>query len=231
MLKPNLIWQGKLNQWKIWKTAPMENLHQSLCTFKFMSMYKCFTCRTIIILECWNWTKDKVVLWWGHWTKRKFGGLVIWYFSVWCIFMKWQPFFQFFHNGWHWYSISVNTWKTGDSNFGGLVIWHFSVSSLFTKWQIFFNFFVMANADILFLLTLVRLETQTLEGSVIWNFSVQCIFTKWWPFINFFIMTNTHISFLLTLRKLETQTGASQLFEFFLYNAYLWNGGHFSIFS
>ena len=34
---------GKLNQWKIWKTEPMENLHQPLCAFK---------CRKVIIHEC-----------------------------------------------------------------------------------------------------------------------------------------------------------------------------------
>ena len=34
---------GKLNQWKIWKTEPMENLHQPLCTFK---------CRKVIMHGC-----------------------------------------------------------------------------------------------------------------------------------------------------------------------------------
>ena len=43
MLKLNLMWWGKLNQWKIWKTEPMENLHQSLCTFK---------CRKVMVSEC-----------------------------------------------------------------------------------------------------------------------------------------------------------------------------------
>ena len=28
--------------------------------------------------------------------------------------------FQFFHNGQHWYSVSINTQKTGDPNFGGV---------------------------------------------------------------------------------------------------------------
>ena len=36
------VW-GKLNQWKIWKTEPMENLHQSFCTFK---------CRKVIMCKC-----------------------------------------------------------------------------------------------------------------------------------------------------------------------------------
>ena len=43
MLKLNLTWWGKLNQWKIWKTEPTENLYQSLCTFK---------CREVITHEC-----------------------------------------------------------------------------------------------------------------------------------------------------------------------------------
>ena len=37
-----------------------------------MSMYKCFNHRNIIMLECWNWTKDKVVWWWENWTNGKF---------------------------------------------------------------------------------------------------------------------------------------------------------------
>ena len=43
MLKLNLTWRGKLNQTKIRKTEPMENLHQSLCTF---------ICRKVITHEC-----------------------------------------------------------------------------------------------------------------------------------------------------------------------------------
>ena len=33
--------------------------------------------------------------------------------------------FQFFHNGWCWYSVSVDTQKTGDPNFGGVGNWKF----------------------------------------------------------------------------------------------------------
>ena len=43
MLKLSLTWYGKLNQQKIWKTEPTENLHQSLCTFK---------CKRVITYEC-----------------------------------------------------------------------------------------------------------------------------------------------------------------------------------
>ena len=38
--------------------------------------------------------------------KKTLDGLVIWHFSVWSILTKWWPFFKFFHNGQHWYSIS-----------------------------------------------------------------------------------------------------------------------------
>ena len=43
MSEPNLMWWGKLNQRKIWKTEPMENLPQSSCTFK---------CRKVIMCKC-----------------------------------------------------------------------------------------------------------------------------------------------------------------------------------
>ena len=58
-----------------------------------------------------------------------FGGSVIWQFSVWLILMKWQPFFNFFHNGWHWYS--VDTGKTADVNFLLVQFSEFSVGSVF----------------------------------------------------------------------------------------------------
>ena len=46
------------------------------------------------------------------------GWSVILKFSVQSIFMKWQPFW-FCHNGWHWYSISVDTQKTRNPSFFG----------------------------------------------------------------------------------------------------------------
>ena len=35
------------------------------------------------------------------------------------IIYKMVAIFLFFHNGWHWYSISIDTWKTRDPSFGG----------------------------------------------------------------------------------------------------------------
>ena len=75
-----------------------------------------------------------------------------------------RAIFQFFHNGRHWYSISIDTQKTGETNFGGLVIWNFSIRLILTKWEPFFNFFIMAQTDIPFLLTPRKPETQTLGG-------------------------------------------------------------------
>ena len=106
---------------------------------------------------------------------------------------KMAAIFQFFHNGQHWYSISVNTRKTGDPNFGESVIWNFSTQSILMKCQPFFNFFIRADADIPFLLTLRKPETQTLGGSVIWNFFVRSILTKSQPFFNFLIMADADI--------------------------------------
>ena len=115
--------------------------------------------------------------------KRKFASLVFW-----------------------WYSVSVNTRKTGDPNFGESVIQNFSIWLILKKWQPFFNFFIMADSDIPFPLTLGKLETQTLRGSVIGNFSIWSILKKWQPFFNFFIMADPDIPFPSTLGKPETQT-------------------------
>ena len=58
------MWWGKLNQWKIWKTEPTENLHQPSHTFKCrkVSPHNCpcinvLSLGTSSYLECWNWTK------------------------------------------------------------------------------------------------------------------------------------------------------------------------------
>ena len=99
---------------------------------------------------------------------------------------------QFFHNGWCWYSVSINTWKTGDPNFGGSVIWNFSVRSILKKLQPFFNFFIMADADIPFPLTLGKPETQTWGVSNLKFFHMINI-KKWQPFFNFFIMADADI--------------------------------------
>ena len=48
-----------------------------------------------------------------------------------------RAIFQFFHNGWHWYSISVDTQKTGDPYCGGISNLKFSVLSILTKWEPF----------------------------------------------------------------------------------------------
>ena len=53
--------------------------------------------------------------------------------------MKWQPFFNFFHNGWHWYSI--NTQRTGDTNFQ---FSKFSVDSVFPITHSRFHFNINA---------------------------------------------------------------------------------------
>ena len=89
-------------------------------------------------------------------------GSVIWYFSIWCIFMKWWPFFKFFR----WptpISCFCQHWKKQRPKLWGSVIWNFSVWCIFMKWWPFFDFFIMAHTDILFLSTLGKPETQTLE--------------------------------------------------------------------
>ena len=50
MSKPNLIWWGKLNQWKIWKTEQTENLPKPLCTFKYRKVNTC-ECPCINVLS------------------------------------------------------------------------------------------------------------------------------------------------------------------------------------
>ena len=82
--------------------------------------------------------------------------------------------FQFFHNGWCWYSISIDTQKTRDPNFGGSVIWNFSIWSILMKWQPFFNFFIMTKADIP--LTLGKLEMWIFHWFSFPNFSIGSVF-------------------------------------------------------
>ena len=99
-----------------------------------------------MILECWNWAKDEPCQVW-FWllcmaTVKTFMCRHLCMMAACTInIYKMAAIFQFFHNGQHWYSISVDTQKTGDSNFGGSVIWNFSVQLIFMKWWPFFDFF------------------------------------------------------------------------------------------
>ena len=144
--------------------------------------------------------------------------------------MKWQQFL----NGQCWYSISIDTWKTGDPNFRGTVIWNFSIQSILMKWQPVLssenwrpklwggggsnlNFFCTIDINEMtailkwpmlvfhFCWHLENWRPKLWGGLVIWNFSVQLILTKWQPFFNFFIMADADILFLLTLGKPETK--------------------------
>ena len=139
--------------------------------------------------------------------------------------------FLFLHNGWHWYSFSVDTQKNRISNCGGLVIWKISVQCKFRKKVSHFSIvFIMVDANIPFLST----ETQIWGGSVKWKISVWCIFMKWQPFFLIFFQNRQHwYSVSISTQKPETKTlgGGGQKFKFFLYDAYLWNGSHFFIFS
>ena len=41
---------------------------------------------------------------------QRFWEVVNWKLSVWQLFIKWRPFFHFFYNGWHKFSIFIKTW-------------------------------------------------------------------------------------------------------------------------
>ena len=78
-----------------------------------------------------------------------------------CIFGELEAFFSFFI-GRHQFSISINTWKTGDPNFKwGQVIGTFLGHG---ELEPYFSFFIMADTNFPFLSTLEKPETQTLGG-------------------------------------------------------------------
>ena len=54
---------------------------------------------------------------------------------------KMAAIFQFFHNGRHWYSISVDTQKTGDPNFKGVGNWKFFCTIDIKEMAAIFQFF------------------------------------------------------------------------------------------
>ena len=88
------------------------------------------------------------------WGKPKLWGSVIWNFSIWCIFMKWQPFFNVFKiaNADIPFLLTLRKPETetlGDG-VGWSVIWIFSIWHIFMKYLPFFNFFIMADVYILF---------------------------------------------------------------------------------
>ena len=115
-----------------------------------------------------------------------------------------RAIFQFFHNGWCWYSISVNTQKTRDPNIWGVSNLKFFHMIDINKIRGIFQFF--HNGWHWYSISIDTRKTGDPNfgrGSVIWNFSIQSILTKWKPFFNCFIMADTDIPFPLTLGKLE----------------------------
>ena len=149
-----------------------------------------------------------------------FGGSVIWNFSIWLLFTKWQPFFNFFIMAYSDIPFPLTLRKPETQTLGGVSNLKIFCTLDINELAAIFNFFIMADADIPFLLTLRKPETQTVEGLVIWNFSIWLIVMKWQPFFNFFIMADADIPFPMTFRKPETQTVGGQYFEIFPYDWY-----------
>ena len=144
--------------------------------------------------------------------------------------------FQLFLNGWHWYSISIDTHKTRDPNFGVVSNLKFfcmiDITEMAAIFQLFHNGWCWYS---------ISVDTQKtgdpnfLGGLVIWNFSLWSILMKWQPFFNCFIMANADIPFPSTLRKLETwilhwfsfpNFSVGSVFPIthlrFLFNIYVW---------
>ena len=105
------------------------------------------------------------------------GELVIWFFSVWCIFMKWQPFFKFFIMANASILFLSTLRKTRDPNFE-------EISNL--KCFCVMHIYQMVAIVLFFPQNFGR-------WLIICNFSIQRIFMKWWRFLNFFRMTFLHL--------------------------------------
>ena len=114
--------------------------------------------------------------------------------------------FQFFHNGQCWYSISVDTQKTGDPNFVGVTQLNFFCTIDIKEMAAIFQFFHNGQCWYSISVNTRKTGDPNFGGLAIWNFSIWLISKKWQPFFNLFIMADTDIPFPLTLRKLETQT-------------------------
>ena len=129
---------GKLNQWKT----------PGFCWYEIVIEIFCF-CQHL-----------------ENWRPKLCGGLVIWNFSIWLIFMKWWPFFNFFimANTDILFPSTLGKLETQTLGGGGGNLKFSCMINIFTKWWPFFNFFIMADADILFLSTLEKPETQSLGG-------------------------------------------------------------------
>ena len=89
-------------------------------------------------------------------------GSVIWNFSIWLIFKKWQPFFDLFimTDTDILFPLTLRKLKTQTFGVGSVI---FNTIDIY-EMVAFFDFFIMADSDILLLLTLGKLETHTLGG-------------------------------------------------------------------
>ena len=117
--------------------------------------------------------------------------------------------FQFFDNGWLWYSVSIDTrenWRPKLWGVRGVNNLKFFCTIDINEMAAIFQFF--DNGQLWYSISIDTWKTgdPNFGGLVIGNFSVQSILMKWQPFFNFFIVANADIPFQLTLRKPETQT-------------------------
>ena len=125
--------------------------------------------------------------------KRKFASPVFWWEENWRsklwgvsnlkIFYtidikEMAAIFQFFHNSWHWYSISVNTHKTRDPNFGEVDNLKFFCMIDIKEMAAIYQFFHDDRHWYSISIDTQKTRDPNFGGSVNLNFSIQHIFTK-----------------------------------------------------
>ena len=183
-------WWVKLNQWKIWKTEPTENLHQPLYTFK---------CRKVIRYECPHIKVLRIETSSCLNVETEPG-------MKWCSDGEPRPI----ENGCHFVNMchkenfqsteapqSLGLWLSECWNHWGSVICNLLYDDFSQNGG---NFSIMTDAKFPFTSGLGKAETQTLGGSVIWNFTVGWFFMQWGHFI-------LHHSRMMTFLHLKVQNG------------------------
>ena len=147
---------------------------------------------------------------------QNFGGVSNWKLFHIIDIKEMAVIFQFFHNGWCWYSLSVDTQKTGDPNFGGGGNWKFFCMIDSKEMAAIFQFF--HNGWHWYSLSVDTRKSRDPNfggGSVIEYFSMQSILKKWQPFFNFFIMADADIPHSEIQRWKILPIQFSELFHWF----------------
>ena len=159
-----------------------------------MGTHKCFKHKNIIRLECWNWTKDEVVWWWGNWTNWNLhlGNRIL---ALDCHFVNMCHAEKFQIAD----PLSLVLWFSKCWNHLGVSNLEFAVWWFFTKWWPFFHFLHNGQCQIVIYVESRKNRDPNFRGVSTLEFYCRTFFCEMGAILSFII----HVWWLSPLKSAE----------------------------